>query len=325
MRNKRLTLLFFSPILLFTLFAGCSKNNSPSGEESSSRVFPSDRVINVLVTTGMIADMVQNIGQERVNVTALMGPGVDPHLYKASEGDVSRMLNADAIFYNGLHLEGKMTELFEQMERKKLTFAITRAIDETKLISPPGFEGAHDPHIWFDVSLWMDATTFVKNTFIQYDPGHKDFYEKNYARFYQKLTELNTYVKEQAALLETNRRVLITAHDAFNYFGKAYGFKVLGLQGISTASEAGTADVKELADFIVKRKVPAIFVETSVSDRSVKALQESVQAKGFNVVIGGNLYSDSMGSAGTPDSTYIGMVKHNINTIVQSLSDKKEE
>ncbi|MGD9048386.1 MAG: zinc ABC transporter substrate-binding protein, partial [Anaerolineae bacterium] len=247
------------------------------------------------------------------------GPGIDPHLYKASEGDVSSLSEADVIFYNGLHLEAKMGEVLEQMGSRIKTVAVTSEIDESLLLSPPEFEGAHDPHIWFDVALWMKAVEVVRDTFIEVDPGSADLYRANAEEYLASLEELQVYVQEQTARVPEQQRVLITAHDAFNYFGHAYGFEVRGLQGISTATEAGTGDVQDLAEFIAVNEIPAIFVESSVPVRNVEAVQAAVQAKGFEVSIGGELFSDAMGNPGTEEGTYTGMVRHNVDTIVAAL------
>jgi manganese/zinc/iron transport system substrate-binding protein len=279
----------------------------------------SERPIRVVTTIGMIADIAQNVGDERVEVTSLMGPGVDPHLYKASEGDVNRMAEADVIFYNGLHLEAKMGEVLEKMEGRAKTMAVTEGIDKSELLAPPEFEGAFDPHVWFDVTLWMKAVEQVRDTLVEMDPDHADLYRSNAEGYLTELSELHDYVKTEAGRVPGEHRVLITAHDAFNYFGRAYDFEVLGLQGISTASEAGTADVQNLADFIVEHRIPAIFVESSVPPRTIEAVQAAVRSKGFEVEIGGELFSDAMGNPGTSEGTYTGMVRHNVDTIVSSL------
>lgn len=277
------------------------------------------RPINAVTTIGMIGDIVKNVGGERVKVTGLMGPGVDPHLYKASEGDVIRLGEADVAFYNGLHLEAAMSRVFERMGDRIKTVAVTDNIDRDRLLTPDEFEGNYDPHVWFDVTLWMSATERVRDALIEIDPTHTETYRANAEDYLNQLAELDDYVKTQAATLPPEKRAIITAHDAFNYFSRAYGFEVRGLQGISTASEAGTADVKGLANFIVERKIPAIFIESSVPVRNVEAVQEAVRAQGWDVQIGGELFSDAMGTPGTPEGTYIGMVKHNIDTVVEAL------
>ena len=276
--------------------------------------------LTVVTTIGMITDIVRNVGGTHVEVTGLMGPGVDPHLYKATAGDVARLTSAKLIFYNGLHLESKMGEILAKMTGNTKTIAVTDDVDKAHLLTPPEFEGQYDPHLWFDVTLWMKAVEKVRNTFTEIDPGHQADYEANAERYLAELAELHQYVKMQAEKVPPEQRVLVTAHDAFNYFGKAYGFEVRGLQGISTTTEAGIADVQELATFIAERRIPAIFVESSVSSRSIEAVKAAVNSKGFNVKIGGQLFSDAMGTDGTPEGTYIGMVRHNIDTITAALT-----
>jgi manganese/zinc/iron transport system substrate-binding protein len=282
----------------------------------------SQRPVNAVTTTGMITDIVANVGGERLEVSGLMGPGVDPHLYKATAGNVATLMNADVIFYNGLHLEAQLGEVLEQMQDRTVTVAVAEGIDTDLLLAPPEFEGAYDPHIWMDVTLWMEAVGTVRDTLVELDPTHSEIYHSNAQNYLAELEELHQYVLSQAARLSADQRVLITAHDAFNYFGRAYGFEVRGLQGISTVSEASTSDVQELAAFIVERRIPALFVETSVPVRTIEAVRAAVQAQGFEVSLGGELFSDAMGDPGTPEGTYIGMVRHNIETIVESLLDQ---
>ena len=308
----KMSIIFLSMLSLVLMLA-CTRK----GEQTKKDL--SGREINVVTTIGMIADVVENVGGERVQVKGLMGPGIDPHLYKAGEGDVSRMSNADIIFYNGLHLEGKMTEVFEQMQKQIKTVAVSDSIDRFLLISPTEFEGAPNPHLWFDVTLWMDVVVKIRDALSEIDPTSLNVYWDNAQNYLQKLAELQKYVKSQVEKLPIENRILITAHDAFNYFGRAYDFDVRGLQGISTAAEAGTADVQALAEFIKENKIPAIFVETSVPPRYIEALQAAVKARGYDVKIGGHLFSDAMGDSGTEEGTYIGMVRKNIDTIVNSL------
>jgi manganese/zinc/iron transport system substrate-binding protein len=312
MKDPRFFAILLS-LMLIMLLVGCGQSSEPESADLSSRP------IRVVATVGMIADVAENIGGERVTVTGLMGPGVDPHLYKATEGDVTTLTEADVIFYNGLHLEAKMGEVLEQMGSRTRTQAVTDAIDELELLSPPEFEGAHDPHVWFDVQLWMSAAEAIRDTLIEVDPGSEDLYRANAEAYLDELEKLDDHVREQTSRVPEQQRVLITAHDAFNYFGEAYGFDVRGLQGISTATEAGTGDVQELATFIAEREIPAIFVESSVPVRNIEAVQAAVQAKGFEVSIGGELFSDAMGDAGTEEGTYLGMVRHNVDTIVDAL------
>jgi len=305
--------------LLSVLVIACSANDGSNTNDSDKQE------LNIVATTGMIADMVSVIGGDNVNVKGLMGPGVDPHLYKASAGDVALLSKADVIFYNGLHLEGKMSEIFEQMKSRGIdTVAVTDGVDRDDLLAPPEFKGNYDPHIWFDVDLWSDTVGTVKETLIVLDPQNTQEYNKNAEAYLEELSELNDYVQERANGLPEDKRVLITAHDAFNYFGRGYGFEVKGLQGISTESEAGTADVQGLAAIIVERQIPAVFVESSVPPRYIEAVQAAVKSKGFDVRVGGELFSDAMGNPGTPEGNYIGMVRHNINTIVDALGQGGE-
>ncbi len=308
-----------SLFIIFTILC-CWSCGERSGDQATARDL-AGRQIKIVATTGMVGDAVKNVGGERVQVTTLMGPGIDPHLYKASEGDVTRMASADMIFYNGLHLEGKMAEVFEKMRSRIKTVAIAEGIDSTKLLTPPSFTYAYDPHIWFDVSLWIEAVNRVARSLEAFDAAHAAVYQANAKKYIdEELAALHQYAKDEIGKIDPHKRVLVTAHDAFNYFGKAYGMEVRGLQGISTASETGTADVQALAEFIVERQIPAVFVETSVPPRYIEALQAAVKSRGFDVAIGGHLYSDAMGDPGTAEGTYLGMVRHNVNTIVSALT-----
>ena len=299
-------------LVALLVFIGCDPKGNPPDTSAEGK-------LRVVTTIGMITDVVENIGGENVEVTGLMGPGVDPHLYKASAGDVQRLTSAQIIFYNGLHLESKMGDILAKMSGNTRTVAVTDVVDRSLLLTPPEFEGQYDPHLWFDITLWMKAVGKVRDTLSEFDSDNTLMYWTNAERYLAKLAELHEYVKSQAERVPSEKRVLVTAHDAFNYFGKAYGFEVRGLQGISTATEAGIADVQALATFIAARRIPAIFVESSVSTRSLEAVKAAVKSKGFDVKIGGELFSDAMGNEGTPEGTYIGMVRHNIDTIVTAL------
>ena len=299
-------------VLLALLLSACSSTVAQNDDLSA-------RPIRAIATTGMVADVVRNVGGERVQVTGLMGPGVDPHLYKPSERSVIALADADVIFYNGLHLEAGMANVFERMQGRIKTVAVTDGIDRSKLSAPPEFQGNYDPHVWFDVSMWMSTIETVRDALSTLDPQHASSYQANAARYLDEMKSLDQYVRAQAARVPPEQRVLITAHDAFNYFGRVYGFEVRGLQGISTATEASTADVQALADFIVARQIPAVFIESSVPTRTIEAVQAAVRARGFDVRIGGQLFSDAMGSPGTPEGTYLGMVRSNIDTIVSAL------
>jgi len=278
-----------------------------------------DGRIAVVCTTGMVADLAANIGGERVVVTGLMGPGVDPHYYKASQGDLAKLRTAELIFYNGLFLEGKMEDIFEKMARSKKVAAVAETIPTEELRRPSEFQGNFDPHIWFDVSLWAQTIETVVASLSEVDPAGAAIYRQNGERYRVRLDALHQWVIEQVGMIPESGRVLITAHDAFGYFGRAYGVEVVGLQGISTVAEYGVNDVTQLVDQIVERQIKAIFVESSVPARSIEAVRRGCLDRGFQVEIGGTLYSDAMGAAGSGADTYIGMVESNVSTIVKGL------
>lgn len=276
--------------------------------------------LNIVTTTTMITDLVKNIGGDLVNVQGLMGSGVDPHLYKAREGDVTKLVNADIIFYNGLHLEGKLVEVFEKMGSKtKTPIALGAILDKSQLIGSDYFASNYDPHVWFNIDFFKQFAKKVTVVLSEKDPENAVYFIKNETQFLRKLDELQAKVKTNIATLPKEKRILVTAHDAFNYFGKNYGFNVVGLQGLSTATEAGVQDVQKLAAFIKENKVKAIFVESSVPKRTIEALQAAVKSKGHDVIIGGTLFSDALGNAGTIEGSYIGMFEYNVNTIVNAL------
>jgi manganese/zinc/iron transport system substrate-binding protein len=297
-------------------FAGCNTTSATPVSPSSDQ-YKGAYPIRVVCTTGMVADIAANIGGEKVAVSALMGEGVDPHLYKASPADVSQLNRADIIFYSGLHLEGKLAELLERMSRRKPTLGVAEHIPRDKILTDE--HGARDPHVWFDVSLWSDAAGAAADALAEFDPPNADRYRANAAAYREQLAKLHQYAREQLATVPKDHRVLVTAHDAFRYFGRAYGVEVRGIQGISTDSEAGVRQVKELVDYLVERKIKAVFVETSVSDQNIRSLLEGCAARGHQVTIGGSLFSDAMGKTGMPEGTYEGMVKHNVDTIVKAL------
>lgn len=304
---KRFLSGMFLLMILAFIFSGCT---SPSDSSEGG-------ALKITTTVGMITDVVKNVGGDHVEAAGLMGPGVDPHLYKASQGDIRKLQDADIIFYGGLHLEGKMTEIFEKMDQQKPTVAVTRDIPEEDLRTTE--DGVHDPHVWFDVQHWITATETIRDTLIEEDPDHKEDYETNAETYIAKLEELDHYAREQIATIPEERRVLVTAHDAFGYFGEAYDIEVRGLQGLSTASEYGSKDVAALRDDLVEKGIKAIFVESSVPKRSIEAVIEGAKEKGHEMKIGGELFSDAMGEPGTEEGTYIGMVRYNVDTIVRAL------
>jgi len=300
MRNKIL-------ILLISLILFNCKNEKKTNNK-----------LNVITTTSMITDLVKNIGGNHINLQGLMGSGVDPHLYKASAGDVTKLTNADIIFYNGLHLEGKLVDIFEKMKNKK-TVAISNILDKNTLIGSDYFASNYDPHIWFNIEYWKQVTQFVVKTLSESIPEQKTVFETNGINYIKQLDTLKSKIETTINQLPEESRILVTAHDAFNYFGKSFKFEVIGLQGLSTVAEAGVQDVQKLAAFIIEKNVKAVFIESSVPKRTIEALQAAVKSKGHEVSIGGTLYSDALGSAGTIEGTYIGMFEYNVNTIVNAL------
>ena len=294
-------------ILAVIIVLGCKNNKQDNGK------------LNVVVTTSMLTDLVKNIGGDLINIQGLMGAGVDPHLYKASEGDVSKLFNADVIFYNGLHLEGKLVEVFEKMEAQKTTVALGEFLAKDGLIGSDYFASNYDPHVWFNIQYFKEFSDKVTTVLSNKDPKNAESYTVNNIAFQQELDLLQTTVVNTIATLAPEKRILVTAHDAFNYFGKAYGFKVVGLQGLSTATEAGVQDVQQLSEYIIKNKVKAVFIESSVPRRTIEALEAAVLSKGHQVSIGGSLYSDALGDAGSVEGTYIGMFLYNVKTIVNAL------
>jgi manganese/zinc/iron transport system substrate-binding protein len=276
--------------------------------------------LNVVATTGQVYDAALNIAGDAVNLTGMFGPGVDPHLYVPTESDVSLLSNADVIFYNGLHLEAQMERVMNQMSVRGITVVAVGEVLPSERLLAWDSNYPHDPHVWNDPELWSVGVEAIRDTLMTADPKNAALYRQNAEAYLAQIAETHDYIKAQTERIPAERRVMITAHDAFGYFARAYGFEVLGLQGISTEAEAGTADVQKLADFIVQRKVPAIFVESSVSPRNIEAVQAAVKAKGFEVNIGGQLYSDALGDPNTPEGTYTGMLRHNIDTLVTALS-----
>jgi manganese/zinc/iron transport system substrate-binding protein len=276
--------------------------------------------INVTATTTMVADLVKSVGGERVEVQGLMGAGVDPHLYKASASDITKLQRADAIFYSGLLLEGKLQDIFARMARtKKHVYAVTEAIAEKDLLEPASFGGHYDPHVWFDVTLWEKCVQTVVKGLSELDPKSKDYFEKRGKESQARMRELHQWALQKAGELAKEKRILITSHDAFNYFGRAYGFQVVGLQGISTVEEASLAAMTKLVDFVKKNQIKAIFIESSVPPNAIKRISEDAGVK-----IGGELFSDAMGTPGQIENgydlgTYEGMIKHNLTTVVNAL------
>jgi manganese/zinc/iron transport system substrate-binding protein len=281
--------------------------------------------IKATATVGMVADIVRNVGAEHVEVTQIMGAGVDPHLYKATRDDVALVAGGDVVFYSGLMLEGKMIDTLVKISRTKPVYAVTEIIDPQYLLEPDDFAGHYDPHLWMDVGAWSKCVDAVASALAELDPEHAAEYRENAKRYRGQLDELDAYGRRALATIPEKRRVLITSHDAFNYFGRAYGLEVQGVQGISTESEAGLQRINELVDLIVERGITAVFVESSVPRKNVEAIVAGAKARGHDVKIGGELYSDAMGEQGTYEGTYIGMLDHNITLATRALGGQAPE
>jgi manganese/zinc/iron transport system substrate-binding protein len=277
-------------------------------------------LLNVVATTAHVGDLVRNVGGDRVRVANLLGEGVDPHSYRLTRSDTAQLMRADVVAYNGLLLEGKMTDaLVRVASAGKTVFAVADALPEGLLIAPPETEGSFDPHVWMDVKNWIAAAGVVRDRLSARDPAGAAAYAANAARHVAELEVLDAYARRVLGAVPETARVLITAHDAFNYLGRAYGLEVRGIQGISTESEAGLREIEGLVDLLVARRIGAVFVESSVTDRNVRALVEGAAARGHKVAIGGELYSDALGAPGTYEGTYIGMMDHNLTTIARAL------
>ncbi|MBF8962172.1 zinc ABC transporter substrate-binding protein [Pontibacter sp. FD36] len=306
------TALLLNLLLVLLLGTACTQVDT-RGE------VPAGKRMRVVTTTGILKDAVVNIVGDAADVEAIMGSGVDPHLYKATQGDLNKLTEADVIIYNGLHLEGKMGEVLEKLSRYKTVLAATAGIPESHLLKSAEYADSHDPHVWFDVSLWMQVVGHLSSELQKKDPQHATVYQAQTAAYLRELSALHNETKAAIASIPEQQRILITAHDAFGYYGEAYGIEVRGLQGISTLSEFGLQDVSSLVKFIVANKIKAVFVESSVSPKAIEAVVQGASKRGHTVRIGGTLFSDAMGEEGTPEGTYTGMVRHNTNTIVTSL------
>lgn len=293
-------------ILLLALLAGCGGPTAPP-----------DGRLAIVATTSMIGDLARSIGGDSVRVEVLMGPGVDPHLYKASEGDLTRLQGADLILYNGLHLEGRMGEVLESLGDRAV--AVTRDIPDSLLLWSGQVKGSADPHVWFDLNLWARAATTVGSELELRRPAAATYFRDNGERTRARFGLLNSRILATLETIPPERRVLVTSHDAFRYFGRACGLTVRGLQGISTASEAGTRDVQRLAEYITTAKLPAIFVESSVPRRTMEAVLAAVESRHHSCVLGGELFSDALGSPGTPEESLEGVMRHNVRTITGAL------
>lgn len=295
--------------VLALLPAACSDADRP---ESTS--------ISIVATTGMVADIARQVAGDRAVVTGLMGSGVDPHLYKPTRTDVQRIMDADIIFYNGLLLEGKMVDTFVRAATSgKPVHAVTELLDDSYLLEPEEFQGHHDPHVWMDPAAWSMAIEVVRDRLVELDPNGEPEYHANAEAYTARVNQLDAYCQRVLSSVPEQQRVLVTAHDAFNYFGRRFGYEVVGIQGISTESEAGVRDIERLVNLLVERNINAVFVESTVSQRNIQALIMGAKARGHTVVIGGELFSDAMGASQTYEGTYIGMIDHNATTVARAL------
>ncbi len=316
-RALRKTLWFTLGIVLTTTLVACSDKETPANTGDK---------LNVVSTVAMVTDVIRNIAGDHVDTHGLMGEGVDPHLYKPTRGDVAQILEADAVYYVGLMLEGRMVDTFMKAANAGTkVYPVAERLDEAFLLEPADFDGHWDPHVWMDVAAWSKCVPTITDSLAELDPANADAYRTAAAAYQAQLTELDAYVKKVISSIPPQQRVLLTAHDAFNYFGRAYDIRVMGIQGISTESEAALDDINRLVDFLVENRIGAVFVESSVSDKNVKALIAGAADRGHTVTIGGTLFSDAMGPAGTYEGTYIGMIDHNATTIARALGGTAPE
>jgi manganese/zinc/iron transport system substrate-binding protein len=312
--------LFVVALLSLGCLAGCARQSDSRSGGAGGR-YP----IQATATVGMVADVVRAVGGPHVEVTQIMGAGVDPHLYKSTRDDVALIAGGDVVFYSGLMLEGKMIDTLVKISRTKPVYAVTEIIDPQYLLEPDDFAGHYDPHVWMDVGAWAKCVDAVATALCEFDPDHCAEYRENAGRYRGELEDLDAYGRRSIATIPQERRVLITSHDAFNYFGRAYGLEVQGVQGISTESEAGLQRINELVDLIVDRQIRAVFVESSVPRKNVEAIAAGARSRGHEVVIGGELFSDAMGEQGTYEGTYVGMLDHNITLATRALGGQAPE
>lgn len=322
-RMTRGTLLWGALACSLAMPFGCNPGTSPHGQIQSSFEFEGNHPIRAVATVGMVADLVRAVGGEHLVVEQLLGAGVDPHLYKASRDDVRAIVRADLVFYSGLMLEGKMLGTLQKVSLTRPVYAVTEGIPNDQV---RGEGGDHvDPHVWMNVNLWIECLGEVERRLSEFDPIHADDYHRNATAFRQEMSSLNQYAINSIATIPAEHRIFVTSHDAFHYFGEAYHLDVMGIQGISTESEAGLRRVNQLVDLLVEKKVPAVFFESSVPQRSAEALVAGVKSRGHQIKIDGPLYSDAMGEAGTYEGTYLGMIDHNVTLVVKSLGGQVPE
>lgn len=305
-------------MMLPLLALGCNRSDTPDSDAQTTQAEAGP--YQLVSTVGMITDLAAQIAGDRAKVSGLIGSGVDPHLYKPTRDDIQKLLEADVILYNGLLLEGKMADaLIRAATAGKKVYAVTELLDEQYLLTPEDFEGLFDPHVWMDPAAWSKTVEVIRDKLTEFDPAGEAVYEANAQAVIDQIHALDRYAQEVLHSVPEERRVLVTAHDAFNYFGRRFGYEVLGIQGMSTESEAGVQDIENLVDLLVSRQIGAVFIESTVSERNIRALIEGAAARGHEVIVGGELFSDAMGLAGTYEGTYLGMIDHNVSTIARAL------
>lgn len=312
MKKMRKGIVLAGLLSSLLVFAACSDEEKDDGN--------ADGKIDVVTTIAQIAEPISIIGGDHVAVESLMGPGVDPHLYKATQGDIKKLEGSDIVFYSGLNLEGNMTEAFTRIGSKKPVLGISESIPTEKLLTDE--DGAIDPHVWFDIELWKTSLDAATEELKKFAPEYADEFDTNKKSYFKELDELLAESKDKLAQIPDGKRVLVTAHDAFGYFGRAYNIEVVGLQGLSTEDEIGITDIDDTINILMEYKIPAVFVESSINQNSIKAVIEGAGKQGLDVKLGGELYSDAMGDAGTEEGTYIGMYKHNVNTVHKALLEE---
>lgn len=308
--------------LALTVVLACGCNGEASSPTQNTSGNEHGGALRVVCTTGQVADLVLRVGGSHLRVESLMGPGVDPHLYKPTPSDVSRLRGADVVFYNGLHLEGRLAELLEELSRSRRVYALSEPLEKNepqRLRQAAGFPGIYDPHMWFDVAIWRDCALEVAQRLSEADTVHAAEFKERADNYRRHLTELEVDCRAQLETIPQERRVMVTAHDAFGYFGRSFGMEVHGLQGVSTASEADLKALENLVELLVSRKIKAVFIESSIPRKSIQSLVEACAARGHTISVGGELYSDAMGPIGTEEGTYLGMMRHNVRTLVEAL------
>lgn len=310
------------PCLIAAAFAACLAATVAASERLVADEAPG---LDIVATTSMIGDAARAIAGDRAEVTHLMGEGIDPHTYRQTRSDVVRLGEADLVLWNGLFLEAQLEGLLLALGERKPVVAVAEQLPDEVLMESEDYAGRYDPHVWMDVGLWGDAVRAIRDALIDRDPGGEELYAANADAYLAEVARLDAYARTVLATVPDTGRTLVTAHDAFQYFGRAYDFEVLGIQGLSTDSEAGLREIEDLVTLIVERGIGAVFFESSVSDRNVRALVEGAGARGHDLIVGGELFSDAMGAPGSYEGTYVGMIDHNVTMIARALGGEAPE